>query len=662
MARDELLDATDEAIEDALHYVDPMVLRGLVYQLTGDETVAATKAVSTIVGFGEIKALANPADAAFLRAKAADLLKSYRDSGADDVAIGPADRLPRSLSLTAGEDIAAAETDLWLEQLALDPWARALKWPAAARADQREGFLVVVIGAGAGGLGAAVQLKRADIPFVVLEKNPGVGGTWYENRYPGARVDSPSRMYTHIFGAHFDYPNPYCPQAHNERYFNWVADNFGIRDNIEFDTEVKTVIWDDDANVWEIEAVGLDGPRSWRANAVMTSVGFLSRPNLPEIEGMETFNGLAFHTARWPADLDLTGKRVAVIGSGCTSYQLVPELANLAGQTYVFQRTPSWCFDVPGYLAPYPPQVKWLDRNFPYLLNFTRFRLSWLYGPDGLGAAFTADPTFEDEHARSAVNKRARDQRLKFMQRKFADRPDLLEKMIPVAPPFSSRPVLVDSDYSVYDALMRDNVTLVSEAIERITPEGLEVADGTEYPVDVIVFATGFKANDFLWPMEIRGRDGQRVEQLWEKDGARAYLGAMLPGFPNFFMLYGPNTNATGGLGIFEFEEMITRFALECLAHLIVNDHRTVEVTTDAYWRYNNELDRLEASKIYRDPRAHNYYQNEHGRSPGNSPFDIRDMWAWLRKPEDHTDRVGRADSDPESVLRPHFGEDLVVE
>src|SRR5262249_44730292 len=234
--------------------------------------------------------------------------------------------------------------------------------------------------------------------------------------------------------------------------------------------------------------------------------------------------------------------------------------------------------------------VKWLDRNFPYFLNFTRFRLSWLYGPKGLGAAFTADPAFVDEHARSAVNKRARDQRVAFMQRKFAQQPGLAEKMLPVAPPFSSRPVLVDSDYSIYDALLRDDVTLVSDGIERITPAGLEVVGGTEYPVDVIVFATGFKANDFLWPMEIRGRDGQRVEQLWEKDGARAYLGAMLPGFPNFFMLYGPNTNATGGLGIFEFEEMVTRFALECIAHLIVNDRRTVDVSVDAYWRYNNEL------------------------------------------------------------------------
>jgi 4-hydroxyacetophenone monooxygenase len=525
---------------------------------------------------------------------------------------------------------------------------------------------VVVIGAGAGGLGAAVYLKQAGVPYVVIEKNPGVGGTWFENRYPGARVDSPSRTYTHTFGAGYEYPNPFCEQNENEKYFNWVTDEFGVRESIEFNTEVKSVVWDDDAKVWEIEAVGPDGPRSWRANAVISGVGFLARPNIPHLEGLATFEGPAFHTARWPGDLDLTGKRVAVIGSGCTSYQMMPELAKMAGHTYLFQRTPNWCFDVAGYRSPYPPQVNWLDRNFPYFTNFTRFRISWLYGPDSLGAAFTADPTFKDVHTRSAVNKRARDSRLEFLQRKFADHPEMVEKMLPIAPPFSSRPVLVDSDYSVYDALLRDDCTLVTDGIRRVKENGIELEDGGEIAVDVVVLATGFKANDFLWPMEVRGRNGLLLEQLWEKDGARAYLGTMAPGFPNLFMIYGPNTNATGGLGTFDFEEMVTRFALECIEHLILEGKQSVDVTLDGYWRYNNELDRQEALKIYKDPRANNYYQNEHGRSAGNSPFDIRQMWTWLRRPVDHhgagAQPVGDQSVSGAAAVRPHFGEDLVVE
>ena len=164
--------------------------------------------------------------------------------------------------------------------------------------------------------------------------------------------------------------------------------------------------------------------------------------------------------------------------------------------------------------------------------------------------------------------------------------------------------------------------------------------------------------------MEVRGRDGQLIEQLWEKDGARAYLGTMLPGFPNLFMIYGPNTNATGGLGTFDFEEMVIRFALQCIEHLIIEGKQTVDVTVDGYWQYNNELDRHEALKIYTDPRANNYYKNEHGRSAANSPFDIRQMWAWLRRPEDHdggADHCRPTAASGDAAVRPHFGEDLVV-
>ena len=180
---------------------------------------------------------------------------------------------------------------MWLEQLALDPWVRKLDWPQTPPEQDLRNFKVAVIGAGMGGLNAAVQLKHAGIPYFVIEKNEDVGGTWFENRYPGARVDTPSRTYTHTYGVNFEYPNPYCPQRENLKYFRWVADHFDVRKDITFKTEVKSVIWDEDAKLWEIKAEGPDGPRSWRVNAVIASVGFLSRPNLPDIEGIETFKG-----------------------------------------------------------------------------------------------------------------------------------------------------------------------------------------------------------------------------------------------------------------------------------------------------------------------------------------------------------------------------------
>src|SRR3984893_15296190 len=676
--KSELLTATDETIDDAVKYADSMVLRGLLYQLTGAESIAATQATTAAIrdsgpdsaskDFALVQSKAdvwNPSDLAMIQSKAAAFLKSYRDQGAPEIPCGPPERPPRSLSLVAGTDIPASEWEMWLEQLALDAWARGLVWQDPPPSEDLRKFVVAVIGAGMGGLDAAVQLKHAGIPHFVIEKNDEVGGTWYENQYPGARVDSPSRTYTHIYGVDFEYPNAFCPQSENLRYFKWVADHFDIRKDITFKTEVKSVIWDETAKLWEIKAEGPDGPRVWRANAVITSVGFLARPNMPSIEGMETFAGKAFHTARWPANLDLKGKRIAVIGTGATGYQLIPELAKLAGHTFVFQRTPNWCFDTKSYLDPFPAQVNWLDRNFPYIRNFIRLRLSWLAGPETFSPIMRIDPQFEDKHARSALNKKIREQQLAFIERKLAKRPDLIEKMTPVAPPYSARPIIIDTDYSISDAFLRDDVTLVTDPILKIKPNGIEVQGGGEYSVDIIVYATGFKANDFLWPMEVRGRGGKRVEELWGKDGARAYLGTMLPGFPNFFMLYGPNTNATGGLGIVDVEEMVTGFILGCVAHLAADDHRSVvEVTMDAYRRYNDELDRVEATQMYTDPRAQNYFKNEHGRSAGNLPFDIRKMWRWLRNPADAraaSERQAAGETATDCAVVPQFGHDLVA-
>jgi 4-hydroxyacetophenone monooxygenase len=669
---EELLRASDDTIDEVVQYAEPMVLRGLLYQLTGDESLRATQ-TSDMVLASRIVSVTDPESLDLIRTKAAALLKEYRDSGPGEVAIGPEDRLPESLALVAGEEIPDADLEMWLEELALDPWARGLDWPETPSPEQLEGFTVAVIGAGMGGLNAAVQLKRAGIPFTVLEMGGGVGGTWYWNRYPGARVDSPSRTYTHMFAVDYLQPSEHCPQEENERYFNWVADQFGIREHIEFETEVKSIVWDDGAKEWEITAEQPHGTRTWRVNAVITAVGIFTRPNVPTFPGQESFGGRWCHTARWPQDLDLTGKRVAVIGSGCSSYQLMPEIVKQTAHTYLFQRTPSWVNGIPRYLSEMHEQVAWLDRNVPFHTHFVRFRTAWFTRPETLRGVFTADPDFHDPHAASAANKRVRDASVDFLHSKLGDRPDLMEKMLPPVPPGSARPVAVDREYSIYDVLLRDDVTLVTEPIERITESGIMVEGGVEHAVDVIVLATGFKTNDFLWPMDIRGRDGVRIDDLWAKDGARAYLGAMLPGFPNFFMVYGPNTNGVGGLGIVDFEETVVRFALQCIAALVLEGKRAVDVSTDAYWRFNAEQDRYDAVQIYNfDKRVESYYTSRFGRSVTNGALDFRLLWNWLRNPVRDPRAYGEptieerlADVSDElatvaAVVDPYLGKDLV--
>jgi 4-hydroxyacetophenone monooxygenase len=626
-------------IDDAVNAADPMVLRGLLYYLTADEEVAATKVTNadTFQAFSGFN-VADPADVKLLRRKAAAFLGRYRAEGDAAILAGAAERVSVSMNLTAGEEIRTEEIEHWAEELAIDPWARALKWTRPAAADRLDSFSVVVIGAGMAGLNAAIHLKKAGISYTVIERNAGVGGTWWENRYPGARVDTPSRTYMHIHSLEFNWPGPYSAQVENQRYFDWMADNFNVRRDIVFNTEVKSLIWDDVTATWEITTQSSAGTSLLRANAVISAVGLFGRPSIPPIEGLDRFRGRAFHSSRWPEGLITERKHFAVIGTGATGYQMIPELANAARHVTVFQRTPQWVLAVEGYLSPFPPQIAWLDRNFPFHKNFVRLRVTWLTGPRERARMMDIDPDFRDPHSRSAVNKMMRDRCIAFMEGKFRDRPELVRKMLPDHPVMSARPVIADAEYSIYDALLRDNVTLVTEGVARITEDGIVTRDGLEHKVDAIVFATGFKANDFLSPMEIRGRGARRIDQLWAKDGPRAYLGTMLPGIPNFFMLYGPNTNPHGGVSIVNHEDLTTRYILECLGHLIIEGKRSIEPKTEAYSRYNEELDCMERKKIYTDERANNYYRTQFGsaatrRSAVNCPISGQRVWTLLRRP-----------------------------
>jgi len=355
--RPELLSASDAEIEEAVKFADPMALRGLLYQLTADEELKDIGLKTVLGGYLERNVPATEEDVALLRRKAVDFLKSYRDAGAGPLEIGPLDRLPTSFGLMRGEEIPEEALGFSIEETALDPWVRSLEWRSTPDPERLENFNVVVIGAGMGGLNAALQLKRAGIPYTVIEKNAGVGGTWYENRYPGSRLDSPSRSYTHLFGVDFPYANPFCPWAENQRYSSWVADFFDLRDNMIFETEVHSLTWNEVDSEWEIVTSNKDGEKVLRANAVITAVGFLNRPQWPDIEGQDTFEGEAWHTVAWPDDAEIKGKRVAVIGTGASGYQTVPEMALEAEHVTVFQRTPQWVFPTPGYRSPFPPQV-----------------------------------------------------------------------------------------------------------------------------------------------------------------------------------------------------------------------------------------------------------------------------------------------------------------
>lgn len=625
--RSELLLASDEAIEEAVGFADVLLLRGLIYQLTGDPEIAATQTRRAHVSISEVMVPASDDDIALIRRKAVEFLKAYRDAGAGPIDLGPADRLGKSLDLISGASLPEHLHEQFIEEFAFDPWVRALKWTKQPTPEQLAGFTVTVIGTGMGGLNAALHLKRAGINYNVLEKNDGVGGTWWENRYPGARVDTPSRSYSHLYGIDYRFPYPFCAQAESQNYFDWIADTFELRDNIQFNTEVTALTWHEADGMWEIRAVGPNGEITLRSNAVITAVGFLNRPNIPAIEGKDSFGGASWHTSRWPDNVDLTEKRVAVIGTGATGYQMIPELALQTKHVTVFQRRASWVEATPGYCSPFPPQISWLDRNLPFFTNFTRVRT---FFRGGLAGLTEIDPDFKDPHSINPKNKAARDICIAFLESKIKD-PALVAAMTPTYPVWGARMIRVDPEYSILDAVQRDDVDLVTEGIRRITPTGIETIDGRLHEVDVIVFATGFHATEYLYPMTITGRNGVTTEEAWKEEGARGYYGAMIPGFPNLWTIYGPNTN--GALNVASYHEMITLFALKGIEKLILEGKKSIDVRHEPFREYNERLDELNLQRVWADPRARSYYWSKFGRSATMNPMPTGEVWSTLREP-----------------------------
>ena len=526
---------------------------------------------------------------------------------------------------------AAASEDylpLLLEELAPnneDP--RAPDW----RKDPDVPFLVAIIGAGMSGILAGVRLKQAGVPYVVLEKNADVGGTWLENTYPGARVDVSNAFYSYSFAQRVDWPKHYSTQQILLDYFRDCAREYGVRDHVQFNTEVELIEWDDERSLWKLHVRRADGSRETvEANAVISAVGQLNRPKMPQIPGMDSFAGPAFHSARWDHSVDLKGKRVAVVGTGASAAQFVPVIADMAADLTVFQRTPNWFVPVPHYHDDVPAGLQWLFRHVPHYVHWYRFWLFWMT-TEGLLPAAVVDETWPHrDRSVSAANDELRMLLTGYLQMEYADRPDLLEKVLPTYPPASKRIVLDNGIWA--KTLKRDHVHLVTDAITEITPTGVVTADGKEHPADVIIYGTGFQASKFLTPMKVVGRNGTDLNAQWDGD-ARAYLGITVPNFPNFFLLYGPNTNIVVNGSIIYFSECEVQYVMGCLRLLLEKGHRAMDCKRDVHDAYNECIDKGNLQMVWGVATVNSWYKNEKGRVAQNWPFNLIQYWQQTREP-----------------------------
>jgi cyclohexanone monooxygenase len=453
---------------------------------------------------------------------------------------------------------------------------------------------VGVIGAGAGGIAMGIQLAAGGYDFTIFDRADGFGGTWRHNTFPGAACDVPSHLYSYSFALNPRWSKTYANQPEILAYLEKVAAEHGLGAHLRANTEIATLRWSDDARRWTLTTTGGD---EHHFDFVVSAVGMLDVPHIPDIPGAAQFRGRQFHSARWDHSKSTAGERVASIGTGASAVQYIPAIAAETAQLTVFQRTPIWI--APRFDFPFTPEQHELFERDPSAARKLRDEAFEAYE----SASFDAD----DAQTRDATEL-ARS----YLMRKVAD-PELRAKLTPDYPAGCKRPLMSRQWYPTF-AL--PNVTLETTAIAGLTERGVRTVDGVEHCVDTVIYGTGFKAADYLSSVDVRGAGGRRLRDDWS-DGAEAHLGTLVTGYPNLFILYGPNTNGVNS--IIYIHEVQTTFIRHILDTLGDRGARTIEVTTEAQRRYNDELQAAMEGKVWL--ACTNYFRHPSGKVVTQLPY-----------------------------------------
>ena len=455
---------------------------------------------------------------------------------------------------------------------------------------------IIITGAGFGGLCMAIQLKRAGInSFTILEKAERLGGTWRDNTYPGAACDSPSFLYCFSFEPKTDWSRKWAQQPEILAYMEHCARKYDLLRHIRFGTEVAIARFDDDAALWHIRTTKGE---TLDAEVLVSGVGQLNRPSSPHVPGLDRFRGVSFHSARWQHEHELAGRSVAVIGNAASAIQFIPQIAPAVKRLSVFQRSANWM--VPKNDRPYGEHEKRLYARFPALARLYPW---WIY--------LTYEsrfPVIRQNALLSRLATRMAEQNI----REHVRDPALRRALVPDYP-IGGKRILISDDY--YQTLARENVEVVTTPIERVSEDAIVTRDGKRHPADVIILATGFESTSFLVPMRVEGIGGRVLEEVW-RDGAEAYLGISVAGFPNFFMLYGPNTNLGHNSIIFMLECQV-RYIMDCVRTLAARDLAYLDVRADAMQAYNQRL-RASLERSVWAKTGKSWYKRADGRITNN--------------------------------------------
>ena len=606
----------------ALEHANIPTLVVVLFQLTGDRRwLAAPYRPQRGRGMDDNASGGLPDDVqAQIRAAAHEAVLAWSHGRPVAVPAPRGEALVELLEVAQGEPVPADFEPMMAELLGFAP---APAHPPVAGASS---VRVAVVGAGVSGMLAALRLRALGADVVVLEKNDDVGGTWLENRYPGAGVDTPSHLYSYSSFDH-DWTTYFGRQPEVESYLRAFADAHDLRPLIRFGTEVASSAWDDATQEWVLTT---SGGEVLRAHAVVSAVGQLNRPRVPVIPGLESFSGTVFHSAQWPDGVSLDGKRVAIVGTGASAMQIVPAVVDEVAHLTVFQRSPQWVAPNSDIFRRFPDEAHWLMRTVPLYRAWYRARLAWTFN-DKVHRSLQRDPSFEHpERAVNAENDAHRRVFTRYLEAQLDGRPDLLDKCLPDYPPFGKR-MLLDNGW--YAALKRDHVDLVTEEVVRFTPTGVESAT-QHVEADVVVLCTGFEAHAFLGPWTVTGRSGRTVREQWGPDDARAYLGITVPDLPNFFMLIGPNTALGHGGSMITIAELQAEYVVRLVERMLHEGISSVEPRADVAADYVARVDAAHAAMIWTHPGMTNWYRNPAGRVVSTLPWRIVDYREMIREPD----------------------------
>lgn len=615
---------TAETIDEVLQHIDTANLANLlptVAHLTGDLSVLRPEWKPSLAMYDCVCRL-SPEQDKEARDLCRDRLTAFFASGRTSAPAPTYDQVSAIGRWYAGEAFDPILPYIAEECATVDSDPRRPRWHKKIIAPERP-FHVAIIGAGVSGITLAYRLKQAGIPFTIYEKNADVGGTWWENTYPGCRCDLSSFTYSFSFKRKV-WSEVFSTQADILTYIKETVQECGLYEHIRFNAEVTQATWNEKRSGWNLEIQAGAGSEPAFSNAIVFGTGQLNRPNMPNIPGIESFEGPWFHSARWEHDVDLTGKRVAVIGSGASSVQFTPQVAKRASHISLSARSTAWFVPTPDLHDTVTADEKFLLEN---LSHFAMWKRAGLITSVGLGIldACIVDPDYPPtERAISAKSEELRQILLAWQEANIVDRPDLRDVVISNAPVAAKRVIRDNGTWT--KTLKRDNVTVVKDSIAEITPKGIKCADGTEHEFDVIIYGTGFRASDLLFPVKIIGRDGIELDQFWDGN-PNAYIGATIPNFPNMFCLYGPKTGlaAHGGTTI-QFSELASKYTIDAFRYMFEAGVAVLDVRPEVFEAYTERVESHNLMRVWGWSSASGWYKNKQGKGM-IYPFPAAEYW-----------------------------------